>query len=156
MQGKYGTLFQRSLLTGFIGGLFWGALWIFIYYFNLSHITPKSALLKSWIKAKWVNGWFGDVTTIVMLGIISTSLAIIYFIFFKKIYSLWIGVAYGIIVWFLIFYIIRPLMTVHKVEFATNVSLISLFILYGAFIGYSISYDYFDTRVFNNEENVKK
>lgn len=64
---------------------------------------------------------------------------------------MWISVVYGIILWGIVFYLLQPIYTnIPKlVELNTNsiVTSLCLFILYGTFIGYSISYDYHDTQV---------
>src|SRR5699024_10756985 len=100
---------SRSLLTGCIGGLLGGFFGVVLYYFNFSEVAPKSYLLRSWLTASWIDGWLGTVLSILMIGVISLLTAFIYFILFKKVNSLWMGVAYGIVLWFVVFYIIQPI-----------------------------------------------
>ncbi|HLR62430.1 MAG TPA: YqhR family membrane protein [Lentibacillus sp.] len=143
------SILSRSLLTGFIGGLLGGFFGVVLYYFNFSEVAPKSYLLRSWLTASWIDGWLGTVLSILMIGVISLLTAFIYFILFKKVNSLWMGVAYGIVLWFVVFYIIQPIFPnippLGDLNANTIVSTICLYILYGTFIGYSISYDYTDT-----------
>ncbi|MFD1360677.1 YqhR family membrane protein [Lentibacillus salinarum] len=143
------SILSRSLLTGFIGGLLWGFLGVGLYYFNLSKIAPKSYLLRSWLTAEWIDGWLGTVLSILMLGILSLLTAFIYFVLFKKINAIWLGAAFGVMLWFLVFYIVKPIFPniphLTNLNVNTIVSTICLYILYGTFIGYSISYDYHDT-----------
>ncbi|GGK02604.1 hypothetical protein GCM10007063_26170 [Lentibacillus kapialis] len=143
------SVLSRSLLTGFVGGLLGGFFGVVLYYFNFSEVSPKSYLLRSWLTASWVDGWLGTVLSILMIGVISLLTAFIYFILFKKVNSLWMGIAYGAALWFIVFYVIQPIFpnipSLGDLNANTIVSTICLYILYGTFIGYSISYDYTDT-----------
>ncbi|MFD1850600.1 YqhR family membrane protein [Oceanobacillus bengalensis] len=145
------SLLARSLLTGFIGGLLWSTIAVFMYYFNFTEISPKSFLLRSWLKAEWTSGWLGDVISVILVGLLSVITALIYYGLFKKKDSMWLGVVYGIILWGIVFYLLQPIFTnvpdLLDLRINTIVSTICLFILYGTFIGYSISYDYHDTQI---------
>lgn len=149
-------IFIRALLTGFIGGLLWSSLGVFMYYFNFSEVNPKKFILRPWKSIEWTNGWLGDIVTIVILAILSIVVAIIYYILFKKFYSIWGGVIYGSMIWIIIFFLVQPLFPSAKqlidLSKETIISTVCLFILYGAFIGYSISYDYYDTYVLGKEK----
>ncbi|RYG74667.1 hypothetical protein EU245_00315 [Lentibacillus lipolyticus] len=143
------SLLSRSLITGFVGGLLFGFLGIVLYFFNFSEVTPKSYLLRSWITADWTNSWLGNMLTVVMTGLLSMAVAFVYHIFFKKIETFLMGAAYGIVLWGIVFYLLQPIFPniPPLADFNANtiVSTICLYILYGTFIGYSISYDYNDT-----------
>lgn len=147
----------RSLLTGFIGGLIWSSLGVLMYYFNFSEVNPKKFILRPWKSVEWTSGWLGDIVTIILLAILSIVVAVIYYTLFKKIYSIWIGVIYGTMIWIIIFFLVQPLFPSTKqlaeLSNETIISTICLFILYGAFIGYSISYDYYDTYVVAKKRN---
>lgn len=149
-------VFIRSLLTGFIGGLLWSSLGVIMYYINFSEVNPKKFILRPWKSVEWTNGWLGDIVTIIILAILSIVVAIIYYILFKRVYSIWIGVIYGSIIWAIIFLLVQPLFpnTKQLIDLSkeTIISTVCLFILYGAFIGYSISYDYYDTNVLGKEK----
>ncbi|TFJ93697.1 YqhR family membrane protein [Lentibacillus salicampi] len=143
------SLLSRSLVTGFVGGLLGGFFGIVLFYFNFSEVSPKSYLLRSWLTASWIDSWLGTVLSILMIGVISLLTAFIYYVLFKKINSLMMGIAYGIVMWFIVFYIIQPIFPnippLMELSANTIVSTVCLYILYGTFIGYSISYDYNDT-----------
>lgn len=149
---EYNMLLVRTILTGLIGGVFWGTVWLVIYYLNFTEITPKSFIIRSWTTADWTNGWLGNGLSIIIMGIASIIVALIYYVILKRINSLWIGVLYGIVLWFGFSYVIQPLFPnvkqVMDLKKETIVSMICLFGLYGTFIGYSISYDYWDTKVY--------
>ncbi|UJL44822.1 hypothetical protein KFZ58_10245 [Virgibacillus sp. NKC19-16] len=145
------TILSRSLLTGFIGGMLWGFIGVIMYYFNFSEVSLKSYLLRSWTTAAWTDTWLGDVVSILLISVISIVTAFIYHGLFKKINSMWIGIAYGIILWGIVFYVLQPIFQnvppVADLSANTIVSTISLYILYGTFVGYSISYDFHDTKL---------
>ena len=153
-------LLARSLLTGFIGGIFWSAVGVVMYYFNFTEITPKTFIFRSWKTSGWTEGWLGDVVSIFVLGIISILIAFIYYGLLKKVNSMWMGVIYGIIIWVIFFMFIQQMFPNAKqfidLSKDTIISTLSLFILYGAFIGYSISYDYYDTQVLGKAKDTKK
>lgn len=159
--GQEESILSRSLMTGFFGGILWSIFGVIIYYFNFAEVAPKTFLLRSWSTAKWTNGWLGDVVSIVMVGILSILIAFIYYGLLKKVSSMWMGVVYGIILWGITFYILQPIFSTIPplVDFNkdTIVSTICLFILYGTFIGYSISFNYHSMEIEEkkNTENSK-
>lgn len=148
-------VFARTLLTGLIGGAIWGTLGVVMYYFNFTEVNPKKFMLRPWKSVEWLSGWLGDIVTIIILAILSMIVALIYYILFKKVYSIWMGAVYGVIIWAIIFFLVQPLFPGTKqltqLNKETIISTICLFILYGTFIGYAISYDYFDTYVLEKE-----
>ncbi|MEC5422278.1 YqhR family membrane protein [Virgibacillus sp. C22-A2] len=145
------SLLSRALLTGLIGGILWSIFGIVMYYFNFSEVSPKSFILRSWTTADWTNSWLGNTVTIVLVGILSILVAFIYYGLLKKINSMWVGAAFGVVLWGVIFYVLQPIFEnvplLTDLNNNTIVSTICLFILYGTFIGYSISYDYHDTKI---------
>lgn len=143
--------FSKMLLTGFVGGLLWSFFGVIMYYFNFSEVAPKTFLLRSWLTAEWTNGWLGDVISILLTGIISLAAAIVYYGIFKKINSMWMGLFYGVFLWGVIFYLLGPVFSnvprLVSLDINTIISTVCLFILYGIFIGYSISFDYHNLKV---------
>lgn len=158
VQHKGVPVASRAALTGFLGGIFWGLIGSALYYFNFSEVSAKSFLLSSWLKADWTDKWLGHLVAIMLTGIISLAAAFLYYLLFKKLYSMWAGVLYGVILWTLVFYIFNPIFPnippILELELNTIVSTLCLYILYGTFIGYSISYDYYEAKIIE-EENEK-
>ncbi|MGM8213480.1 YqhR family membrane protein [Virgibacillus sp. W0430] len=148
---KDSNVFLRSLVTGLIAGLFWGSLFVFLYYFNFSEVAPASFLLRSWLSSGWIDGWLGDLVSIFLAGIVSVFVAILYYILLRKKLNMWVGVLYGAFLWGILFYLFQPLYSnipsLNEMSKETIVSTFCLFLLYGTFIGYSISYDYFDSKL---------
>ncbi|MDY0408413.1 YqhR family membrane protein [Virgibacillus soli] len=145
-----GSLFLKSLSIGFVGGLFWSSIGVFLYYFNMSEVAPKSFLLRSWITESWTEHWLGHVISIILTGILSMVASTIYYGILRKTLALWTGIVYGLVLWGVIFFVLHPLFmnvpAIHQLDMNTIVSTLSLYVLYGLFIGYSISYHYSDVQ----------
>src|SRR5699024_2163 len=156
-QERKKNLLSRSLMTGFIGGIIWSIVGTFMYYFNFAEVALKTILLRSCTNAKWVNGWLCDIVSILIIGVISILIAFIYYGLLINVVYMWIGVVYGLIFWGIIFYILQPvfptLTPVVDFDNETIVTTLDLFILYGTFIGYSISFYYNDMRIKEKKEN---
>src|SRR5699024_1892228 len=131
---------------GFWGGILWSIAAVIMYYFNFTEVAPKTFLIKSWTTANWASGWLGDAISVLIAGVLSILIAFIYYGLLKKVTSMWMGVVYGLVIWGIIFYVLQPVFprVPQLVDFDKNtvISTICLFILYGTFIGYSISFDY--------------
>lgn len=144
------NLLLRSLLTGFIGGLFLGLLWITFSYFNFVEFNPRILFLSKWKTSDWATGLTGNSLTIIIISVVSIFLAGLYYASFKKINSIWIGVLFGFIIWILTLLVIGqifPHLKVYKLESDTIISTLGLFVIYGTFIGYSISYDFYRIQI---------
>lgn len=145
------SLLARSLLTGFIGGIFWSTIAVFLYYFNFMEVSPKSFVLRSWIKMEWTDGWLGDLVSVILIGLLSIITAFIYYVMLKKVQTMWISVLYGIVLWAIVFYILQPMFpnvsSLSNLQSDTIITTLCIYILYGTFIGYSISYDYHDSQL---------
>ena len=144
-------LFGKMIIIGLAGGIIWSALAVVLHYFNFAEVAPKTFLLRPWLQTEWTDNWEGHLLSIFLSGIISLIPAIIYYSLLKKINSMWVGVGYGIVLWGLLFLLLQPLLplTVPITELSadTIVTTLCIFILYGTFIGYSISYDYHDMEI---------
>ncbi|WP_102027055.1 YqhR family membrane protein [Salirhabdus sp. Marseille-P4669] len=149
---------SKSLLTGFIGGLFWATIGSIAYYFNFSEVSHGSFILRSFFEGNWTNGLLGEIISIVIVGLISILIALLYYLTLRKRPGMIPGFLYGIALWVIIMYFLNPVFsavpTLSEMESTTIVSTLCLYILYGTFIGYSISYEY--EAVKKAEANKKK
>ena|SRR5690625_10623 len=142
---------KRSLLTGFLGGIFWCMITLVLHYFNIIDVSPYDYLKWFKLSEKWLKTFAGVVFTILIYGIISIGIAYLYYLFFKKIEGLLIGIVYGLML-FVFVLIIIPQINSHVpnillMSYRSITTSICLFILYGLFIGYSISFDYKQMKV---------
>ncbi|WP_059171105.1 YqhR family membrane protein [Bacillus sp. FJAT-27445] len=137
------------LLTGLWGGLFWSFIGQVGYYFHFTKISPR-AVLGPWALGSWKNGWLGTLVAIVLIALISIGTAFIYSALLKKTGGILSGIGYGIVLFLLVFLLLNPMFPgispFGRLDQNTMYTSICLFILYGVFIGYSISYDYKNRR----------
>ncbi|MBM7552322.1 YqhR family membrane protein [Thalassobacillus pellis] len=147
------SVFNKALFTGFVGGVLWSTFGAVAYYFNFTEVSAASFLFRSFWQTEWTSSLLGEVLAIFGVGIISIGVALLYFSLFKKMNGLMPAVLFGVVLWGLVFYLLNPIFP--AVPFLTDLSsdtivtTICLFVLYGAFVGYSISYEYHD---FNQTE----
>ncbi|AST92466.1 YqhR family membrane protein [Sutcliffiella cohnii] len=139
------SLMTRVVITGLVGGLLWSALGYLAYVFNFIEISPN-VVLQPWAVGEWKNGVFGNFVSIFILGVIGIGAAIGYFAFLKKFQQFWMGLIYGAVLWGLVFFILNPMFpgikTVPNLTLDTIVTSFCLFILFGLFVGYTVSYEY--------------
>ncbi|MFD1335495.1 YqhR family membrane protein [Oceanobacillus iheyensis] len=151
------TILTRSLTTGFVGGILWSFVASLFYFFNFMEVSPKSFLLTSWVNAGWTDKWLGNFFTVIIAGIVSVVFAFLYYVLLKKVFSLWVSILFGIAVWAIVFFVFQPLFpnVPHITELSLNtwVTTICVFILYGTFVGYSISYNYEDWQKANQPQS---
>ncbi len=131
-------------LTGFVGGLLWSAVSLLAYYFNFMEISPR-VLIYSWAADSWKHGALGIIVTILLYGLLSIGAAFLYYLFFRKVDHLFVGILYGAGLWAIIHTLLVPLFPgmkkINELSFDSLTTTICLFIIYGVFIGVSISFD---------------
>lgn len=135
---------SRVVMIGLFGGLFWSLLGYIAYIFNFTEMGP-ALILEPWIDAEWKNSPLGNFIGIAIISLASILIALLYNAMFSKFDKLWIGITFGLALWGLVFYLLNPifpnLKPVTELDPNTIITTICLYILYGVFIGYSISYD---------------
>ncbi|WEG14304.1 YqhR family membrane protein [Pullulanibacillus sp. KACC 23026] len=134
----------RTFAIGFWGGLIWGFLGFISYYLNFAKYGP-GLILAPWALGKWKVGLKGQILGIIAITILSIVIAFIYRAVLGKVKNIWISVGFGMVLWVIVFYIIQPwipgLKPVLKLGLNTISTSLCLYVLYGLFIGYSISFD---------------
>lgn len=139
-------VFSKTFIIGFFGGVFLSTFFAVIHYFNLVEVnifhpwkvlfTHYDLSVKWYIYPLWSIGY----------GILSVPFAIIYYLVGKKRNHWDIGALYGFAL-AVFLYIFLPILLYdrHFLQdylLKTHISFFVLFIIYGVFIGYSISYEY--------------
>jgi len=144
-QAKSLSLTATTAITGFIGGLFWGAIALFAHFFKFSEISPNT-VLEMWAVGDWRTGWIGVVVSLLILGILGIGAAFLYYFTLKNMLNIWSGLLYGAILFVLVFFVLNPLFPslnhISELKFNTIVTMICIYLLFGLFVGYSISYEY--------------
>jgi hypothetical protein len=144
-QKKQPQLFMKKVMQiGVFAGLFWGAVWYFFYIFSFSEVGPNYFLMP-FALGDWKKEIWGNLTGITVMGILSVGVAILYGAFFKKFQGIIPGVIYGLVWWALVFFAVGSLSPVIKSALGlskeTLVTTICIFIIYGVFIAYSVSFE---------------
>ncbi|QED48595.1 YqhR family membrane protein [Cytobacillus dafuensis] len=146
------TFMNMVILTGLIGGIFWSGLGYLAYIINLTEISPN-VLLEPWALGSWKKGWLGTVISIVMIGVVSIVAALFYYAVLRRFPSMWVGICYGFILFLLVFIVLNPIFPgispFYDLGRNTIITSICIYVLYGVFVGYSISYE-------EREMNYKK
>ncbi|MBA2173627.1 hypothetical protein H0266_01830 [Halobacillus locisalis] len=140
------SVFGKALGIGFTGGILWSALGVFTYYFHFSELSAASFLFRSYLQTDWTGTWLAEVLAVLIVGVISLVSAMLYYFTLKKQQGIWPGLVFGLVLWAVVFFVLTPLFpaipTFTEMTSDTWVTTACLFILYGVFIGYSISYEY--------------
>ncbi|WP_338470227.1 YqhR family membrane protein [Niallia sp. XMNu-256] len=132
------------MITGFIGGIVFSSLAFLAYIFDFTSISPR-VILEPWTFGDWKRGWLGTLIAIVFMGAISIVAALIYYGLLRKFKSMWVGIAYGLALFLLVFFILNPIFPgiqpFNELNVNTLVTTLCLYVLYGLFVGYTISYE---------------
>ena len=131
-------------LIGFVGGVLWSILGEGAYYFSFTEIWPR-ILISGWASDRWKDGFLGFFVTILLYGVLSILVAYLYYALLRKVNKLFICILFGVIIWAIVHVGFVPffadMVTIKEMNMDTLVTTICLYILYGVFIGVSISFD---------------
>ncbi|MEI5908110.1 YqhR family membrane protein [Bacillus spongiae] len=132
------------VLTGFIGGVLWSGIAYFTYIFHFTTISPN-IFFEPWAAGEWKDSWIGILLSIIGYGIVSIGAALIYYGLFRKLRSMWVGAAYGIGLFLIVILLLNPLFksmkSLTELDINTLITCVCIYLLYGVFIGFSISYE---------------
>lgn len=135
----------KVVLIGFFGGLLSSLLALFSFYFHFMTFGP-ALILMPWALGDWKTTYLGQSVGVAVIAVVSILIAFIYKWLLQKVNTMWAGVGFGALLWVIVFYICNPfipgLKSVQQMGIHSLVTSFSLFLIYGLFIGYSISYEY--------------
>lgn len=138
------------LYIGFFAGLIWGGLKIVEFGLKLTKISP-GFLIEPFYKHTFLNTWLGILLgwgAFIAFSMIAASL---YMLLLWNLKGAWYGICYGVAWWGVIYMAVGPFIgmtpTLQKLELSSLISDLGIFILWGLFIGYSISFEYTDDRL---------
>lgn len=135
--------FNKIVSIGFFGGIFWSTVSFVLSFFDFTQIGPTFVLKKIPL-GKWANFYIEVALSIFCIGVISIVIAFIFYFIGKKFTGVLPGVFYGLLWWIIIFLVLGriafDLKPIKDYSSDTLVTSICLFILYGTFISYSVSF----------------
>ncbi|MEH7458569.1 YqhR family membrane protein [Bacillus sp. JJ1127] len=147
---------NKFVQIGLFGGVFWGSIWYFLHFFSFTEAGPNYLLLP-FALGNWKEGAWGNVSGIVCMGLLSILVAFLYKALFKRFEGVLPGILYGLFWWSILFFGLGSIAPVIKnalhLPKETIVTTICIFILYGVFISYSVS---FEANNENRGEGVEK
>ncbi|GAA0457984.1 YqhR family membrane protein [Alkalibacillus silvisoli] len=148
---KQSSVFLKSLFAGFVGAILFGIVGSVAYYLSFTDVSHASFFIRSFFDGDWTTGWISELISVIILGLIGIVPALIYYLLFKKLRGMYPGLLYGVALWFIVFAFLNPLFSYvpdfFSLDLDTIATTMSQFILYGVFIGYTISYEHHDQRV---------
>ncbi|RKL68759.1 hypothetical protein CR203_01550 [Salipaludibacillus neizhouensis] len=141
-------------VIGFVGGALWSLVAYFAYTFKFIPFGP-AVILEPWALGDWKTGTLGQWLGILAIAIISIGVAFLYRVLLAKFNSIWPGIVFGFVLWLVVFVVLHPLFNtidpITEMNRNTLTTSISLYVVYGLFIGYSVSYEYHERTVHEGE-----
>ncbi|QJC51768.1 hypothetical protein HGI30_09560 [Paenibacillus albicereus] len=132
---------------GFWAGLFWGTIRWLLYTFKFTTVLPAFLVDPFFRRSFLVTGW-GHALGIASFIAFSIFAAYLYKLLLGRFRGPWAGLVYGLLWWTLLFLAFGPLVgmtdPVTRIGWNTIFTEISLSIVWGLFIGYSIAFEFTD------------
>lgn len=138
-----------AIQIGFFAGLIWGAVKAIEAYFRFTQI-PAEFMAKPFFAASFMKTnagfWMGWLIFIVF----SILAALLYALLLRKTSGHWMGLLYGAAWWTLLYVLVGPstrmMAWLWEQDWNTIITDACLFLVWGLFIGYSISFEFTDER----------
>lgn len=147
-QTERNKIIRVAISVGLWGGIIWGGVLFLVYYLQFSDVGT-SVYAKPFLNPDYILKWQGHLIGLGFFIIYSIIFSLIYALLLRKLNSPWVGIGYGILLWAIIFLLINPMVDLTKsfMELGANTNsvLICTFILYGLFVGYTISLEFNDS-----------
>lgn len=138
------SLLTLAIVTGLVAGIFGSLMGYLLHYLNFTEISPEIILIP--LVGGWKSNWIGIMIVSMIYGILSILAALVYYALLRKKKSFVWGALYGAALFIVIFFVLHPLYpnakSVITYDINTILTALTSFIVYGVFIGYSISYEY--------------
>lgn len=139
-------VFVKAIIIGFFGGMIWSTLFLLMHMFKMTEVDPLFLFKQIVGESEWLSKWYAYLLLIISYGLLSIFVAVIYYFLFRQRQSWIVGGIYGVILWIIVYYILPIIINSFNpflhFEVQSHIAILCLFVLYGVFTGYSISYDY--------------
>ncbi|MFD2925941.1 YqhR family membrane protein [Halobacillus naozhouensis] len=140
------SVLSKTLVIGFVAGILWGGLGGVSYYFNFSQVSAATFIFRSFWQTDWTSTFLAEVLAIGIVAVLSIFMALAYYVVLKRKDGIWPGLIFGVVLFGVLFYLMNPIFQAvpefTQLTIDSIVTAVCLFVLYGVFIGYSISYEY--------------
>jgi len=137
-----------ALYVGFFAGLIWGAVKIVLYSLRFTSVLP-GFMVEPLFKHEFMKSWRGLLTGWAFIIAASIAAALLYTAVLRKVKGPYPGILYGAAWWLVSFLLageggVTP--AIAEMNPTTLVSELCLFVLWGLFIGYTISEEFNEER----------
>lgn len=137
---------RTAIQIGAVGGIFWAAVNYVLYFMNFTYIS-SSVFIKPFIQPSSADKPMTQLIGIGFAAILSILFALAYVFTLSRFYSPWIGIGTGAALFAIFYYILSPLFhltekPIHQIGMNTFATELCLFILYGLFVGFSLSSEF--------------
>lgn len=151
---KPNAVIKRTIGTGAFLGFAFYLFWYAVAFVNFTPF-PAHIYIDESLELLWnMPTWFQFIVTGSIMIVLAIVSAILYYAIAKKLYSIWIGLLYGLILAGIHMFVIHPLFydeLLFVQSFSSTVTIINLHVLFGLSIGYSISFDYTESMIYLKE-----
>ncbi|KZE80892.1 hypothetical protein AV654_11120 [Paenibacillus elgii] len=138
-----------AVYIGFFAGLIWGGVQMIANYFHFTSLSP-GFLLEPYYKHSYLMTWRGYMLGWLAFIALSVVAALLYTMLFAKAFGPWYGIGYGVAWWAFLFLLVGPVTGMMNwiayLDLNTVVTQACLFVVWGLFIGYSISFEFTNER----------
>ena len=132
---------------GFFAGLLWGGFRWVLYTIHFTKTIP-AFLVDPFFRIAFLKTGWGHVIGICSFIVFSMVAALIYYYVLGRIAGPWPGLFYGAFWWCVWFLTAGPLLAmvepVYKIGYNTISTELSVFLIWGLFIGYTIAFEFND------------
>ncbi|MFV9510809.1 YqhR family membrane protein [Tepidibacillus sp. LV47] len=147
---------RMAIQIGLAAGMIWGLLSLAAYYLQFTDVGP-SIYAKPILKPEYVLKWQGHFIGLGFFIIYTLLFSFFYAQFLIKYASPFVGIGYGFFLWVFVFYVLNPIFhltkPVRELGLNTNSVMLSLYILTGLFIGYSLSSEFNNLEQEEDQQN---
>ncbi len=153
------AILMRTIGTGAFMGLAFYLIWTLMTTFNFTKYPVHYYVQKSMMLVFDIPKWFEFILLAITMSVLSIIVALIYYLIAKKWMSIWIGMFYGVIIAAVHIFVIHPLFVGESLfyhSYASTITIISMHVLYGVSIGYSITFDYTESIAHRENQNKNK
>ncbi|MBW7473570.1 hypothetical protein K0T92_02275 [Paenibacillus oenotherae] len=146
-RGRQTNPYWFCVRLGFFAGLIWGSFRWVLYQIHFTKVIPaflaEPFFRSAFLKSPW--GYAIGLAAFILLSIVA---ALVYKLLLGKIAGPRPGIAYGLLWWVVLFIGIGPLLgmmaPIHKQGMDTIATELSVFLIWGLFIGFTIAYEFTD------------
>ncbi|UVI32273.1 YqhR family membrane protein [Paenibacillus spongiae] len=136
-----------GLKLGFFGGLIWGATHWLLYAIHFTKVIPGFLIEPFFRHAFLKTGW-GQLAGLGSFVIFSIAATYLYMLILGRLRGPRWGILYGGVWWLVIFIWLGPLIGItepyYKIGYDTLATELSIYLLWGLFIGYTIAFEFHD------------